>query len=155
MIGGEKGLWKSAARILLRPSCEPQPWERSRRWGEPWVWKLIPAPRLFLLLLSLTPLMDWWSGSWRQPLLTILLLLMHIYFYSRKINVESTIEIFQANVEPHSKYVAETPLSKQTTGKHSLETNSSCHHLWAVFFFSSFLSNSVCNKTCCSNGLVV
>lgn len=31
-------------------------------------------------------------------------------------NVENTIEIFQANVEPLSKFVAETPLSKQTTG---------------------------------------
>ena len=30
-----------------------------------------------------------------------------------------------------SKFIAETPLSKQTPGKRSLETNSSCHHVWA------------------------
>lgn len=65
-------------------------------------------------------------------------------------SVENTIDIFQANVEPLSKFVAETPLSKQTTGRHGLDTNSSCHRLWVLFsLFSSFLSNSVCNKTCC------
>lgn len=35
-----------------------------------------------------------------------------------------------------SKHVAETSLSKQTTRKHSFETNSSCYHLWLFPLFS-------------------
>jgi hypothetical protein len=52
------------------------------------------------------------------------------------------VEIFQANEELLCKHVAETSLSKQTTEKQSIDTNSSCYHLWPVSsLFSSFLSN--------------
>lgn len=52
------------------------------------------------------------------------------------------VVIFQANGELFSKHVAETSLSEQTTGKYSLETNSSCYHLWSGFpILSLFLSN--------------
>ena len=102
---------------------------------------------------------DWVAFTF--PFILHLLSFIYFFFTSRKMNVENTVEVFQANVEPLLKFVAETPLSKQATRKRSLETNSSCHVCGLLPPppppppFSSLLSNSVCNKTYCSNGLVV
>lgn len=97
----------------------PSPEEGSVRWGDPWVEKLVPN----LHPVSVPALLFYPSYASKTPKAASIhcsaspLFCSSLFFKSRKINVENTIEIFQANVEPLLEFVAETALGKQTTGK--------------------------------------
>ena len=72
---------------------------------------------------------DWVTFTF--PFILHLLSFVLFFFFNIKKNECWKQSRYFKQMKNLSKFIAETPLSKQTPGKRSLETNSSCHHVWA------------------------